>query len=249
MSLRHVIAATTLALVGATLHAGPAQARDADPAQRDGNHNTSSVDATVPAGGTVQLTTPTVGKDIKTLTVTVKPKNTEATDGDTFDQFAHSLGTLSKRKRLLVCTMLYQSLVAPQDTYTGEFEVDAFFATLAGAVLVACLQMAGFPAPARHARASAAGGKCAQFRPSLPATVTKVPGGYSVKASGTPKKAKKPKVKVKCKVTGHTVRYTIRSAKKGQPLRKAAGKKISLGIKSPPDAATSVPVRATFVMS
>jgi len=246
MRLRHLVVATSLALVAGVLAASPADARPVDPVSRD---NTTTVDATVPAGGSVQLTTPTVGKDIKTLTVTVKPKNTAATDGDTFDQFVHSLGTLSKQKKLLVCTMMYQSLVAPQDGYTGEFEVDAFFATIAGAVLVACLQMAGFAAARTQARSSAAGQGCAQFRPSLPATVTKVDGGYSVKASGTAKQAKKPKLKVKCKVTGHTVRYTIRAAKKGQSLRKAGGPKISVGIQSPPDAATSVPVRASFVMS
>jgi hypothetical protein len=42
------------------------------------------------------------------------------------------------------------------------------------------------------------------------------------------------------------VRYTIRPRKKGQTLRKAAGKKISVGIKSPPDAPVSVPVQVTF---
>jgi len=247
--LRHVASAALLALVVGTLTAGPADARaERAPLPRDGDHNTSSIDTTVPAGGSSMLTTPTIGKDIKTLTVTVKPKNTDVISTDTYDDFIHTLGTLSKQKKLLVCVMMYQAIVAPQNSFTDEYQVDAFFATVAGAVLVACLQLAGFPS-AKQAGRSGARSPCNQSRPSLPATVTKVDGGYSVKASGTATKAKKSKLKIKCSVTGHTVRYTIRAAKKGQSLRKAAGKKISLGIRSPADAATSVPVNATFVMS
>ena len=214
---------------------------------RAGDHFPATISTTVPPGGTSMITTPTLSKDTKSLTVTVKPKNGDAVDGDTYDKFVNTIGSLSKGQRLLVCTMMYQSLVTPQDTYTGDFEMDAFFATIAGAVLLACLQMAGLlKRTSTQARSSAAGGKCGQVQPSLPATVQKVAGGYSVKASGTPTKPKKPKLKIKCKVTGDQVRYTIRSAKKGESLRKAAGKKIAVGIKSPADAASSEPVQVTF---
>ena len=40
--------------------------------------------------------------------------------------------------------------------------------------------------------------------------------------------------------------YPIRAAKKGQTLRRAAGKKIKIGRKSPNDAQTTVPVTVTF---
>jgi hypothetical protein len=190
------------------------------------------------------VTTPTLGKDVKQLTVTVQPKNHDATDGDIYDEFAHTLGTLSKGKRLLVCTMMYQSIVSPHDTYSDEFEVNAYFLTIAGAVLIACLQMAGLLENGSQARSS--GSSCTQLRPSLPASVEKVDGGYSLKASGTTKKAKKPKVKVSCRTSGHKMTYTMRAAKKGVPLRKVAGSKISIGMKSPADASKSVPVKVTF---
>jgi hypothetical protein len=245
--LRHVAAATTLALVGALLLASPAQARpERDLTPRGPDHFPASISTTVPAGGTSMITTPTLGKDVKTLTVTVKPKNADATETATYDQFVNTIGTLSKGQRLLVCVMLYQSIVFPQDSMTEEFEVNGLFATIAGAILLSCLQMADVLQTNNRALSSAAGQKCGQARPSLPATVEKVDGGYSVKASGTATKATKPKLKIRCKQIGHTLRYTIRSAKKGQTLRKAVGKKISVGLKSPSDAPTSVPVQVTF---
>jgi hypothetical protein len=247
VGLRQVALATTLALAGATLVTSPAHARRApEPLVRDGDHFPVSITTDVPAGGTSMITTPTLSQDVKKLTVTVQPKNHDAIDGDIYDQFTHTLGSLSKGKRLLVCTMMYQSLVAPQDSYTDEFEVNAFFATIAGAVLLACLQMAGLLENKRQARSSSAATGCAQLRPSLPASVEQVSGGYSVEASGTTKKARRPKVKVSCRATGDKMTYTMRAAKKGVPLRKVAGKKISIGMKSPSDASKSVPVKVTF---
>jgi hypothetical protein len=247
MRVPQVAVATVLAVIGALLAVSPASARpEADPLPRDGDHLPATIPADVPAGGTVTLTSPPLVPDVKALTVTVKPKNKDLTDGDTYDRFVNTIGTLSKGQKLLVCTMMYQSLVAPQDQYTGEFHVDSFFASVAGAVLLACLQLAGLVAGKQAARTSAAGQKCGQIRPSLPATVDQVDGGYSLTASGTSSKAKKPKIKVKCQVTGDTVKYTIKPRKKGQSLRKAVGKKLVFGIKSPADAGSSVPITVTF---
>jgi len=63
---------------------------------------------------------------------------------------------------------------------------------------------------------------------------------------GTPVKATKPKLKITCTMKGDTMGYPIRAAKKGQTLRRAAGKKIKIGRKSPNDAQTTVPVTVTF---
>lgn len=214
--------------------------------RQDGDHFPASISTTVPPGGTSMITTPTLGADVDKLKVTVQPKSKDEADKAVFDQFINTIGSLPKGKRLMVCTMVYQAVAAPQDAYTDEFEVDAQHATYAGAVLLACLQMAGLLDGSTQARSSAAASACGQVRPSLPATAQKVSGGYSVTGSGTITKARKPKLKVSCQVKGSKVIYTIRAAKKGVSLRKAAGKKISIGIKSPPDAATSVPVKVTF---
>ena len=63
------------------------------------------------------ITTPTIGKDVKALTVTVKAKNTDPARRRTYDEFVNTIGSLSKSKRLLVCTMMYQTLVCHQDAY------------------------------------------------------------------------------------------------------------------------------------
>ena len=247
MGLRHVAAATTLALAGATLVAGPANARpESEPAARAGHHFPVSVSTSVPAGGSSMITTPTLGADVNKLTVTVKPKNNDATNDAIYDQFAHTLGSLTKGKRLLVCTMMYQALAAPQDSATDEFELNALHLTAAGAVLLACLQMAGLLDDSSQARSSSAARSCKQLRPSLPASLEKVDGGYSLEAAGTAQKARRPKLRVSCRATGDTMTYTMRAAKKGVPLRKVAGKKVSIGIKSPEDAESSVPVKVTF---
>jgi hypothetical protein len=258
VGLRHVAVATTLALVGAMLAASPAQARpevDAvdpvDPAvqviqARDGNHFPVTISTTVPPGGTSMITTPTLSKDTKSLTVTVKPKNLTSPQDEDYQNFINGVGSLSKGQKLLVCVMMYQVLSEVGDYENGQFQMTADYLTLGGAILLACLQFAGLIQAKQGVRASAASDKCGQIQPSLPATVTKTGEGYSVSASGTAAKAKKPKLKMKCTVTGNTVRYTIRPRKKGQTLRKAAGKKIMVGLKSPNDAQTSVPVQVTF---
>lgn len=221
-------------------------------------HFPVSIQTTVPAGGSSMITTPTLGKDVDTLKVTIKPVgNPTAEENAIYDQFLNTIGNLSKGKRLLVCVMMYQSVQAPQDPYTEEFQVDALTATVAGTVLLACLQMAGLlqsgtPAPRLPAaqgvapRPALVGRGCGQARPSVPAALEKTDDGYALHAEGTTRKAGKQKYRVSCRAKGNTLSYTIRPTKKGVPLRRVLGKQISVGIKSPPGASTSVPVKVSF---
>ncbi len=84
------------------------------------------------------------------------------------------------------------------------------------------------------------------FTHSLGTLSKQTDAGWSVTASGTTKKAKRPKVKVGCTQKGNRIIYKVRAAKNGVPLRKVVGKRFMVGIQSPPDASTSVPVRVTF---
>lgn len=243
-------------LAATVLVVAPADARSG--AQRDGHHFPASVKTTVPAGGGSMITTPTIGKGVKTLKVTVRPQADIAAEEEAvYDQFVNTIGNLSKGKRLLVCVMMYQLLSAPDDTYGDSTEIDAFHFSGSGAVLLACLQMAGLLqsstpsrafAPARGAfpPSARATGPCGQSRPSLPATLEKTEDGYSLTASGSTKKAKKPKLRVGCTVKGNKVTYKVRATQKGVPLRRVVGKQLRVGIQSPPDASTSVPVKVTF---
>ncbi len=246
---------TAAALAVAVLGAAPASARPAP--ERVGHHFPSSIDTTVPAGGSSMITTPTLGKDVDTLKVTIKPqRGTSAAEAEVYDQFLHTLGNLSKGKRLLVCVMMYQAVVQTLQEDGDEEDIAVYALDAAGVALLGCLQLAGLlqsaasgrEMPARDvAPASALAGKgCDQIRPSLPATLTQTDSGYSLDAAGTTKKAARQKYRVGCKVKGHTFIYKIRSAKKGVPLRRVLGKSVRVGIQSPPDASTAVPVTVTF---
>lgn len=244
MRLRHVAAATTLALVGAMVVASPTQARP-DERPRDVDHFPASVTTHVPPGGTSMITTPELGKDVKKITVTVKPKTKNLQELEDYERFVSTMGSMTKGKRLLTCVYLYQAVLTVNSPEGGELQANGAFATIAGATLLACLQLAGLISK-QQTRSSAAAEKCGAYRPSIPATVTQDASGYTVAASGQAQKTRKPKLKVKCRVTGDTVRYTIRPRKKGQSLRKAAGKKLMVGLRSPADAQTTVPVQVTF---
>lgn len=256
--------ALATSLLTTVLTGGPASAQtDAQQgARRTRDHFPASITSTVPAGGSSLITTPTLGKNVKSVKVTVQPGAGATPDEeDVYDRFVNSMGSLSKGRRLLVCVMVYQAIAAPEDDphpfYGYQRQVSASRLSVAGAVLLACLQLAGLlqsgpPARPLHATRAAlpavgrAGTGCGQARPSLPATVTKTEDGYTVQADGTTKKARHPKLRVGCQVRGDKVIYNIRAAKKGLPLRRVVGKNLMVGIQSPPDASTSVPVKVTF---
>lgn len=262
MGLRVMVSATSLGLVGALLVAGPTQARpEADPVSPvdratpapvvklialDGDHLPASVTTNVPPGGTSMITSPTLDKDVKTITIDLKPTTPNISAHEDYERFIHTLGSMTKGNRLLTCVFLYQSVMTFNSPEGGDLVANGVWATIAGATLIACLQLAGLIGK-QQARSSAAAGKCGGFRPSVAATVTHDANGYTVAASGPAQKTRKPKLKVKCKVlSGDTVRLTIKPRKKGQSLRKAAGPKLMVGLKSPADAANTVPVQVTF---
>lgn len=214
-------------------------------AGRDGHHFPATVTTEVPPGGTSMITTPELTNNVKTLVVEVKPKTLNIAELEDYNRFVNTLGSMTKGKRLLTCVFLYQSVLTFDSPEGGQLEANGLFATIAGATLLACLQLAGL-IKRQQARSSAAAQKCGASRPSVPATVTHDASGYTVAAAGQAQKTRKPKLKTKCTVTGDTVRYTIRPRKKGQSLRKAAGKKLMVGLRSPADAQTTVPVQVTF---
>lgn len=254
MGLRHVAAATSLVVLGATFSATPVQAREpADQrvaaskvgVMREGDHLPASADTNVPPRGTSMLTSPTLAPDVTAVKITLKPKN--PAEDEEFDQFFTSVNSMPKSKRLLACTMMYQLVASPEDTYNYERHVDAGAVTVAGSLLLACLRFAGLlQSHSTGAGQQRAATKCGRTVPSLPMKVTHDSSGYTVTADGTPQAFRKSRLKVRCKFVGDALVVTVKSSKKGQPLRKAAGKKLMIGLASPPDAETSVPVRVTF---
>lgn len=255
MRLRHLVVATTAVVLAATLTAHPAEARNPGderaPAPgvsylRSGDHLPATVTTNVPANGTSLVTTPTLPKNLTTLTLEYEIESKDAAALDAFEKFNSSMAQLSKGKRLMVCVMMYQAVAAPYSPVGDEARVDAYNITNAGALLLACLKIAGLISDGPPMARATATQRCAQLMPSLPVTTTKVDGGYSVVAEGTITKAKKPKIKVKCRSSATKVTLKIKPRKKGKTLRQVVGKKLMVGIKSPPDAGTTVPVKMTF---
>lgn len=253
MVLRRFVMATTLGLVAATVFSVPAHARPAVDQARDGDHHGSvSIDTNVPAAGTAALSSPTISKSDTTMKIKVEPLS--KADVDAFDNFAITMGSLNsltKGQKLLVCTMIFQ--------YASDFlaedggdnvALDVEGVSIASALMYACLQKVGLITGKTAARTTArsSGDKCAQARPSIPATVSKTPQGYHLTANGTTSKApkKKTKLKVSCKETAKGVVFTVRPRKKTQTLRQVVGKKLMFGLKSPANATSSVPLRVTF---
>ena len=74
----------------------------------------------------------------------------------------------------------------------------------------------------------------------------KTSAGFKVTVNGTTAKAKKPPIKMSCRVKGNQLTYKVRTAKKGVPLRKVVGKRLAFGIQSPSDSEATVPLKVTF---
>ncbi|MCW2792476.1 MAG: hypothetical protein JWO76_1574, partial [Nocardioides sp.] len=87
-----LVAVVATALAATMLGAAPASARPAP--ERNGDHFPAEIDTTVPAGGSSLVTTPTLSKQAKKLTVTVTPQaGATEPEADSFDQLTHVLGS------------------------------------------------------------------------------------------------------------------------------------------------------------
>ena len=181
MGLRAMVTATTLGLVGTLLVASPTQARsESDPVRpvdraappipsfqliaMDGDHLPADVTTHVPPNGTSMITSPTLDKDITTIKIGFKPKTTNISEQEDYERFVNTLGSMTKGNRLLTCVFLYQAVMTFNSPPGGDLQANGVFATIAGATLIACLQLAGLLGK-QQARASAAAGKCGGFRP------------------------------------------------------------------------------------
>lgn len=247
MRLRQVAVATALGLVVPVLAVAPASARAA--VERDGHHFPVSVETTVPAGGYTSIATPGLPRDAKVLTVKVKPPS-DASDADeeAFKNLTQVLGYMSRKKRLLTCLEFHKYVMSDLDDseYAQINEENAVPALL---ILGACLQAAGLltPEPRATIVSRAATTRPCHRRPfQLPAEMTKGDGGYRIEVDGTASKPKKLKLRAACKVKGKTYTYKVRAAEKGTPLRKVAGRRLGIGLRSPAGAGSSAPVVVTF---
>lgn len=252
MGLRHVALVTILTLTGSTLVVGPADARR--PAEAlDGSHFPFTYTTTVPPGGFSMVATPPLPRSAEVLKVTVKPQEqADQEEKELFDLMFTRVGKMKRKgDRLLTCLRFHMLVLQDENSESADFSAEN--TSLAILVLAACLQAAGLlerdgPPAARRSSAaeSSAARKCARDGYGLPAELTKTADGWKISVDGKPKDLTKPKLRVGCRVRGHTLTYKVRAATKGKPLRRVVGKRFGLGLQSPPDADTGVPVKITF---
>lgn len=242
--------ATAVILTAGLLVAAPASATPAvERLQRDGTHFPVSVKTDVPAGGNSMITTPTIPRGTEALKVVVTPRQSAtAEQKEVFDELTEAMGSMTRKNRFLACILLHNLVGQGGGTYEGA-EYDVVFADYALLMLVACFKMAGLlaePSGRPTTGPSRAAEACGKRMVEAPATVEEIEGGYRLTVAGDIGKTEKPKLRVRCRIDGHKMVYKVRSATKGQPVRRVVGKRLHVGILSPADAEASVPVKVTF---
>jgi len=257
-------AVTSIVLAAGLLQVSPAQAGEPDVAPRTilvraratgPDHFNSSVSVGLPAGGTAQITSPSLDPSIKKATIDL---TTPLSDQPGFSVVATTLLQQPTRTgRFLTCLVMVQDQLstelldaAADSSDLRDYEAEA--PSLLLVRLVFCLRIAELIAqvqaeqPARSGRLGSA--SCGQGPVGLKEKVSKSGGTYHLTAKGTLNTRKKnAKVKIKCKVLSptHTV-MTIQAKKKGQSLRSVLGPNVSLGLASPSTATAGAEVTVAF---
>jgi hypothetical protein len=252
--LRWRLAVPLVVVVTGTLLATfPATAQErAEVVHRTG-HFPASISGTVPAGGTLMVTSPSLDSKSTSIQVTV------ASDDDDRDlDFALIAHFVAKRKtpgqRLLACIALTQVKLAGWDGFNTDLSMVDENKTKALLFLDTCLRLARLIEQIESGTRSApvtpalsAKSRCSQAAKQFPALEEKTSTGYRLTVNGQAATAKKKGgFKIKCQVSSGKVVYTIRSRKKGQTLQKLLGPQVAFGLYSPTGATASVPVTVTF---
>lgn len=197
-----------------------------------------SVDATVPAGGTVRETSSALPPSAKSATITVDP----ASSGGLFDTLQVTLAAkVSRRQKVLYCVGMYRTL--------GEaFEGTDFFGddpSLQLLFLAACLEVALQDTTPPAPRAASAG--CPLSPTVTPIRVGRSGGRYTLRFRGTPRRARRGALVVRCKRSAGGMVLRMRPRSRKRSLRSVVGSKLALGLRNP-DTDRSIAVRTTFAV-
>ena len=256
-----------IAVTTALLGTAPAQAREQDDrgdrprtiavqAKADGDgHFTSSVSVDVPAGGTAQVTSPSLPKDVKKAKVEY---DVPLSDAKGFNEMAMVLiQQPTPGKRLLACITTAAARAIQEEgiaAITGTLdEYEAVAQTRFLVFLTMCVRIASLIAevlanPNARPAARLVSTPCGQAPIGVKTKVTKKAGQFTASTSSRPKaKRKSARVKVTCKaVSATTVVMTIKPKKKGKTLRSVLGATVGIGVASPASAEEGANVKVSF---
>ena len=221
---RATLPALTLALL-LLLCAGSAQA-----------HFPTSIDGTLPPGGNLTVTTPSIPATADEIDASVT-----ARDAKEFKRMVLFLAAQpTPGAKVVVCLYLHLFASLTWDSVQGRIATDETASSLALVNFVACLRIAQLVGQIQAqqggtARATAAAASPCINRPTtVPATITKTGSGYRVQIAGgsATRSTKQAKLRVTCKLKGTKLEFRVRARKKGRKLRRVVGDKLKLGIDS-----------------
>jgi hypothetical protein len=205
----------------------------------------SSIETTVPPGGSSAIGSPTLSPTMRSMTVDVAPVGDE--DEDLFKNMRVVLSLQpTPGKRLLTCINLYVAISGFEDDEYAPVDFSEDLQPLAALLLSACLHMAAEVNRAAQ-QASAAAARCGRLATQVAATYTRVGRKYTAEIDGTPTRLKKrARLKVACTRNGAGVRLKVRPTARGKSLRSVVGRRLRLGVYNPLEASGSGHLKVTF---
>lgn len=222
----------------------PASQPDARPV----GHFDSKVRVDVPAGGTANVASPTVPKDMRTAGAEV---GAPLSDNPAFKTLALTLVQLPKPgQRVTACLTLTGRVVQHLDDEAVELgQATGQGSTKALATLYYCLRMAQLVAeylaenpPQQRTPASA----CGVAPLAAPTKVEKVDGQYVVTTAGdVTSKPSSSRLKVTCVIKNGKYLMAVKPKKKAS-LKSITGKRLTIGIASPSSTEDSATVTVKF---
>lgn len=259
MQVRHALrAAISGAVAGALLTLSPAPSGagpDQDPVAGSPGDAVvhartfdSQVSATVPPSGTATFTSPTLDRDTRQVTLTVKSE-----DDEEFERMAFYLShrRLSKGKKLQTCIRMHRLALQGWRSTFIDYELKLENSEKALLTFITCMHIARLiqileeesGPPTRTYRAAG----CAVQPAAFPMKVKQTPSGLTVSGQGKGKNPKKGgPLKVTCTKVGGAMVMTVRPRAKGKSLRSVIGPKVSIGVQSDLHAENSADVTVAF---
>ena len=224
----------------ALLAAAAALAAAAPAAEGFGHHGPSSITGTVPDGGSLNVSSPTLPPNARTASITAEPA--DAGSAKFFGKLQKILAAgRNPRSRLITCVILYALATdaIPNDTVSFR----GTDPSLAFLLLGACLEMArAINSAPPAARAAAAG--CPRNDLGAPGTITRTGRRYRLTVNATTRRASAA-VRVTCRPRGRGVQIRLRTRSRRQTLRQVVGPKLGISYLNPATG-HSVKIRTTF---
>jgi hypothetical protein len=194
----------------------------------------ASITIDIPPGGSATMTSPALPPTATKATVEIAPR-----EDSMLRNLRVAFATIrSKKARLLGCLIFATAGFAGKEVAS----ISAIEDSLQALFLSACIELARGTPFQEQARTAAAG--CGGGGLGVPMTISGTKGRFELAAEGTPRARRSPLVG-RCRRVGGALRLTLRGRRRGVPIRRIVGRKVSVGVANA-SPATGGPVTTTF---